>query len=257
VLLGEDHRNRPDHHDRVLFGDVAFLFTGDAEATTEAAMIERGHALAAQALQLGHHESSTSSSLAFLQAVQPGLAIWSASADNAYGHPHAEVLTRMRVMGVTVCGTAEYGTLTVRTDGQRYAVDDGECMQTERLAVSTATPARAAGGSGAVSAPAIATTAPTATSALQATPVPAATAAATATPAPTAMPQSAAPASNCVNINTASFEEVQRIKHIGPERAADLIRLRPYTSVDQLERISGIGPARIRDIKAEGLACVN
>ena len=41
----------------------------------------------------------------------------------------------------------------------------------------------------------------------------------------------AAPAAaECVNINTASFEELQRIIHIGPDRAAEIIRLRPFAS---------------------------
>src|SRR5699024_1954379 len=61
---------------------------------------------------------------------------------------------------------------------------------------------------------------------------------------------------NCVDINSASFDEVQKIIHIGEARAELLIEARPYTSVDDLTRINGIGPARIDDIKAEGIACV-
>ena len=44
--------------------------------------------------------------------------------------------------------------------------------------------------------------------------------------------------------------------HIGPERAEELIRNRPYTSLDQLRHIEGLGPARIWDIKDQGLAYV-
>ncbi|MEH7493217.1 MBL fold metallo-hydrolase [Neobacillus niacini] len=62
-------------------------------------------------------------------------------------------------------------------------------------------------------------------------------------------------AGNCIDINTASFEQVQEIMHIGPARAQDLINLRPFSSVDDLGRIKGIGPARIADIKSQGLAC--
>jgi hypothetical protein len=78
-------------------------------------------------------------------------------------------------------------------------------------------------------------------------------------PAPAPAPEPApapTPAAGCVNINTASLEELQQIIHIGPARAADLISLRPFSSVDSLTRISGIGSGRLDDIKAQGLACV-
>lgn len=61
---------------------------------------------------------------------------------------------------------------------------------------------------------------------------------------------------SCININTATSEEIEQIVHIGEERAEDLIALRPYISIEDLSRIKGIGEARIEDIKEEGLACV-
>lgn len=71
----------------------------------------------------------------------------------------------------------------------------------------------------------------------------------TPAPAPTPVP-------TCVNLNAASSEQLQRIVHIGPDRAAEIIRLRPFRSIDDLTRVSGIGPSRLADIKAQGLACV-
>lgn len=62
--------------------------------------------------------------------------------------------------------------------------------------------------------------------------------------------------SSCIDINTASAEELEKIIHIGPEYAQDLIELRPFQSVEQLTRINGIGKGRIKDILAENLACV-
>jgi competence protein ComEC len=200
---------------RIVFGDVAFLFTGDAEAVTEQAMIDRGHQLSAQILQLGHHGSRTSSSAAFLDAVQPQLAIWSAGLNNSFGHPHADVLERLAAKNIVVCGTATYGTIVVDTDGQSCTVKTQACAEQQQPA-------------------------PTATV------VPAATATPTATP----------PTSQCVNINTASFEDLQRIVHMGPERVTQLISLRPFRSIDDMTRISGIGSSRLQDIKDQGLACV-
>ncbi|MGA1594907.1 MAG: helix-hairpin-helix domain-containing protein [Ilumatobacteraceae bacterium] len=60
----------------------------------------------------------------------------------------------------------------------------------------------------------------------------------------------------CVDINTASAEALDEIVHIGPSRAADIIALRPFTSVEDLIRVSGIGDARLADIVEQGLACV-
>jgi len=52
------------------------------------------------------------------------------------------------------------------------------------------------------------------------------------------------------------LDELQRIDHIGPERAQELIDKRPYSSLDDLQRIDGIGPSRVQDIKDQGLAAV-
>jgi competence protein ComEC len=108
---------------RVIFGEVAFLFTGDAEAATEAAMIARRHALNAEVLQLGHHGSRTSSSLALLQVVNPEVAVYSAGRGNTYGHPHTEVIERLGRLGIPVYGTDVHGTVRVITDGDTFWVE--------------------------------------------------------------------------------------------------------------------------------------
>ena len=46
------------------------------------------------------------------------------------------------------------------------------------------------------------------------------------------------------------------IIHIGPVRAAEMLLLRPFSSLDDLVRIKGISAVRLADIKAEGLACI-
>jgi competence protein ComEC len=61
------------------------------------------------------------------------------------------------------------------------------------------------------------------------------------------------PLPSLININTASLEELLHIVHIGPERAGQIIRLRPFLSVDDLIRVDGIGPARLADIKRQNI----
>ena len=39
---------------------------------------------------------------------------------------------------------------------------------------------------------------------------------------------------------------------IGPERAEEIISLRPFSSLDGLTRVTGIRSARLREIKDEG-----
>jgi beta-lactamase superfamily II metal-dependent hydrolase len=115
-----------DFHDaslalRLTFGDVAFVLTGDAEGSAEARML-RGGRLDADVLKLGHHGSRTSTNDAFLRAVGPRFAIVSAGAPNSYGHPHAEVVDRVRAAGIDLYATPAHGTIVLRTDGQAIAV---------------------------------------------------------------------------------------------------------------------------------------
>lgn len=75
---------------RIRYGDLAFLFTGDTEAHTERAMLARGHALWAPVLQLGHPGSRTSSSPEFLATLRPEGVVHSAARGNL-GHPRLEI----------------------------------------------------------------------------------------------------------------------------------------------------------------------
>ncbi len=107
---------------RITFGEIAFLFTGDAEENGEWEMVERGMPLNAQILKMGHHGSRTSSHSGFLGAVRPKVAIYSCGIDNSYGHPHQEALDRVHGMGVEVFGTDRHGTIQVVTDGKHFEV---------------------------------------------------------------------------------------------------------------------------------------
>src|SRR5699024_3398212 len=140
-----------------------------------------------------------------------------AGANNLYGHPHTDVVSRVQVAEISLYDTDVHGIILVTTNGNEYNVvtqEDGTishestgsaiCEEEEEQAEMDT----------------------------QIT-------------------------NSCVDINQASIDEVQHIIHIGPDRAQILIDLRPFNTVDDLSRIKGIGPARIADIKSEGLACVN
>jgi DNA uptake protein ComE-like DNA-binding protein len=97
--------------------------------------------------------------------------------------------------------------------------------------------------------------APTSSAPATTTTTPATAPAPTTAPTTTAPPTTTVPAGPCVNINTAASADLERIIHVGPARAQDIISLRPFSSVDDLARVSGISTARLADIKDQGLAC--
>lgn len=102
---------------------VSFLFTGDAETPTEEVMLQEvPDRLASTILKVGHHGSATSSSPAFLAAVAPRVAIYSAGVNNQYGHPHSTTLKDIDATQAQVYGTSVDGTITIQTDGTTYEV---------------------------------------------------------------------------------------------------------------------------------------
>lgn len=104
-------------------GSVSFLFMGDAEAEAEQNIFLSSiwHP-SATILKLGHHGSRTSTTDAFLNVLQPEVAVYSAGEGNSYGHPHPETLAKLETAGVEVYGTDVHGTIVVRSDGQGYQV---------------------------------------------------------------------------------------------------------------------------------------
>lgn len=107
---------------RASYGAVDFLLTGDVEAAGETAMLASGLRLDAEILKVAHHGSRTSSTEPFLTGVGPAVAIISVGAGNRDGHPHQEVLDRLRMTGATIYRTDIYGTVTVTTTGITYTV---------------------------------------------------------------------------------------------------------------------------------------
>ena len=107
---------------RITYGQTAFLFTGDAERPSEYDMTDSGEDLSATVLKVGHHGSNTSTSYVFLRQVMPAYAIISCGKDNAYGHPHEEVLSRLDDEGAAIYRTDECGTIVCRSNGAKVTV---------------------------------------------------------------------------------------------------------------------------------------
>ena len=110
---------------QLVYGDISFLLTGDIEEEAERYLVRNLDLLESDVLKAAHHGSKSSTTGAFLNAVNPQWAVISAGLDNQYGHPHPSV-TRRLIAAVGERGlfsTAEQGTINFRTDGQRLWVE--------------------------------------------------------------------------------------------------------------------------------------
>lgn len=103
--------------------NVTFLFTGDGEAPSEASVLAAGFDVKSTILKVGHHGSRTSTSSAYLEAINPEVAVISVGEGNPYGHPHQETLDKLASGGVTVYRTDLHGTVIITTDGVKYSVE--------------------------------------------------------------------------------------------------------------------------------------
>lgn len=101
---------------KLVYGERAFLFTGDIGGKAERALASRG--LRADVLKAAHHGSRYSSSAPFLEAVSPSVVVVSAGLFNSFGFPHAETLERYREAGAEVMRTDLSGAVIVETDGR-------------------------------------------------------------------------------------------------------------------------------------------
>ncbi len=108
---------------RIDYGRTSLIVTGDAEEWSEYMMIDSGLNLKADVLRIAHHGSQYSSSLQFLQAVQPQYAVISVGADNGYGHPHQATLNRLSDVGTQVLRTDELGTILMISDGEGFRIE--------------------------------------------------------------------------------------------------------------------------------------
>lgn len=107
---------------RVVYGNTAFMLTGDADESVEADILGSGRLVKAQVLMVGHHGSSGASSPAWLGAVRPQIATISCGRRNVYGHPARQTLDRLESCGARVYRTDLHGAVTITSDGSTIRV---------------------------------------------------------------------------------------------------------------------------------------
>ncbi len=112
---------------RATWGDTTALLTGDAEEPEESSIMKTYSSahLGSMLLKVGHHGSRTSSTEAWLAAVDPKIAVISCGLDNSYGHPHAEVLAKLEAyVGDKIYRTDKLGSIVFVTDGETFTYQE-------------------------------------------------------------------------------------------------------------------------------------
>jgi competence protein ComEC len=114
--IGYENPREPVNNDslvmRMQYGKSSVLLEGDAEGTSERAMLAHGRVGAVTLLKIGHHGSLTSTSQEFLNAAAPRDAVVSVGRRNTFGHPRYEVIERLAGARTKLYRTDEFGLTT-------------------------------------------------------------------------------------------------------------------------------------------------
>lgn len=104
---------------KLVYGNDSFMLTGDATLYTENLIEwnETDATLHSEVLKIAHHGARTSSSLLWLEKVDPSIAIISAGKNNNYGHPHQELLDRLLTLHIPYLSTIDTGNIIFKSDG--------------------------------------------------------------------------------------------------------------------------------------------
>lgn len=132
---------------KIVYGETAFLFAGDAEREAEQAILNSGADLSANVLKVGHHGSETSTTYPFLREIMPEYAIISVGKGNIYGHPTDDVLSRLWDAGAKIYRTDLQGDITVTSDGKTVFVSTAKSASASDLMTAGTVPPPASSNS--------------------------------------------------------------------------------------------------------------
>ncbi|MPZ16442.1 MAG: DUF4131 domain-containing protein [Luteitalea sp.] len=102
----------------VRYGDVSFLLPGDIERAAEEEVSAHVAPSRLRVLKAAHHGSRTSTTTRFLHAVAPRVVVFSCGRENRYGHPAADVVTRVQRTGASILRTDREGAIQLATNGR-------------------------------------------------------------------------------------------------------------------------------------------
>lgn len=123
--VNKEESNNTSIVTQLIFGTTTILLTGDAEAPVESQILAKNHRIKSDVLKAGHHGSKTSTTEEWVSAVDPDLVLIPVGRDNQFGHPHAEVIDRLKNHNVEIYRTDVLGDVHLQTDGEEITVQTG------------------------------------------------------------------------------------------------------------------------------------
>jgi competence protein ComEC len=116
----------------ISYGEFDMLLTGDLQQDGEKLIMDKLITLKEDnkyqittdydILKVAHHGSKSSTMMEFLQVIKPEYSLISCGQDNFYGHPHKELLSRLKKIKSNIMITYESGAITVKTDGKKMEI---------------------------------------------------------------------------------------------------------------------------------------
>lgn len=108
---------------RLVYAKYSYLFTGDIYSSNESELIKKFN-VRSTVLQIPHHGSYTSSSVAFLKKVNAKYAVISCGKNNPYNHPRPEAMRRIKkyISNKNLYRTDQDGTILFSNDTKKLTI---------------------------------------------------------------------------------------------------------------------------------------
>lgn len=117
-IIHENNINNNSLVCKFQYKEFSILFTGDIEEVSEEKIlkkyIQHTKLLQATVLKVPHHGSKSSSTMNFLQAVSPKIALIGVGENNTFGHPNQGVLERLKMLATKTYRTDENGEISIQ-----------------------------------------------------------------------------------------------------------------------------------------------
>ena len=105
---------------KLIHDNNSFLLTGDASSSVERKILDSD--IKASVLKLGHHGSQYSTSLNFLNKVDPKYAVIEVGKNNIYDHPKEVIIDRLNKKNIEIYRTDLDGTIIFESDGNSFNI---------------------------------------------------------------------------------------------------------------------------------------
>lgn len=106
---------------KITYDDMNILLMADVEKSQEKKIMQYSD-VNADIIKIAHHGSNTSSSTAFLEEVQPEIAILTYSKQNDFGHPAPRVIRELQSLSSLIYSTAVFGNIVIESNGKNFFI---------------------------------------------------------------------------------------------------------------------------------------